>query len=163
MAFLNNTDIVVAIAFVVFIGILVYFKVPGMIGKMLDQRAERIRDDLDEAKKLREEAQSLLASFERKQKDVEAQARKIVDTAKSEAEAAAVQARADLEKAVARRLQAAEDQIAAAEAGAVGEIRDRAVAVATEAARAVVAKNLAAADASSLIDAAIADVGEKLH
>lgn len=163
MAFLNNTDYVVAIAFVIFIGILLYFKVPSMLGKMLDQRAERIRDDLDEAKKLREEAQSLLASFERKQKDVEVQARKIVDTAKAEAEAAAEQAKVDLEKTVARRLQAAEDQIAAAEAGAVGEIRDRAVAVATEAARAVVAKNLAATDANGLIDAAIADVGAKLH
>lgn len=163
MDFLNNTDIVVTIAFVIFIGILLYVGVPGMVGKMLDQRATRIRGELDEAKKLREEAQSLLASFERKQKEVEAQAKKIVETARSEAEAAAADARDDLKRAVARRLQAAEDQIAAAEAAAVGEVRNRAVAVATEAARAVIARDLSSSDADRLIDDAIADVGAKLH
>ena len=163
MDFLNNTDIVVSIAFVIFLGILLYFGVPGMIGKQLDKRAERIRDELDEARKLRDEAQTLLASFERKQKDVEAQARKIVETAKSEAEIAASDARDELSRTVARRLQAAEGQIAAAEAAAVGEVKNRAVAVATEAARAVIAKDLQSADADSLVEAAIADVGAKLH
>lgn len=163
MDFLNNTDIVVTIAFLIFVGILLYVGVPGMVGKMLDQRAERIKGELDEAKKLREEAQTLLASFERKQKDVEAQARRIVETAKAESETSAAEAREALKRTVARRLKAAEDQIAAAENAAIGEVRNRAVAVATEAARAVIARELKTADADALIDAAIAEVGTKLH
>lgn len=163
MDFLNNTDIVVTIAFVIFVGILLVLGVPGIIGKMLDARADKIRGEIDEAKKLREEAQSLLASFERKHKDVEVQSKRIIDTAREEAEAAAVQAREDLERAVARRVKAAEEQIAAAEASAVSEVKDRAVIVAMEAARSIIAKDLKAADSNDLIDAAIADVDARLH
>ena len=64
---LGNTDFVVLIAFIVFIGVLFYFKVPGMIGGMLDKRADDIKSELDEARALREEAQTILASYERKQ------------------------------------------------------------------------------------------------
>ncbi len=163
MEFLNNTDIVVAIAFVVFIGILLYVGVPKIVSKMLDERADKIRGEIDEAKALREEAQSLLASFERKQKEVQAQADKIVASAKEEAEAAAVKAKADLKSSIARRMAAAEDQIASAEASAVQEVRDKAVIVAIDAARDVITKNLKAADQGSLIDDAIAEVGKKLH
>ena len=82
---LKNTDFVVLLGLLVFIGILVYFKVPGMIGKMLDSRAEGIESELNEARKLREEAQSLLASYERKQREVQEQAERIVEAAKQEA------------------------------------------------------------------------------
>ena len=75
---LKNTDFVVLLAFIVFIAVLVYFKVPGMIGGMLDRRAEGIQADLDEARSLREEAQTILASYERKQKEVASQAEAIV-------------------------------------------------------------------------------------
>ena len=163
MEFLNNTDIVVAIAFVIFLGILVYVGVPRIVGKMLDDRADKIKGEIDEARALREEAQSLLASFERKQKEVQAQADKIVATAKEEATAAAAKAEDDLKATIARRLAAAEDQIASAEASAVQEVREKAVSVAIDAARDVIAKNLKAADQGSLIDDAIAEVGKKLH
>ena len=86
---LGNTDFVVAVAFVLFIGVLIYFKVPGLIAGLLDKRAEGIQSELDEARALREEAQSILASYERKQKEVAAQAEQIVANAKSEAQAAA--------------------------------------------------------------------------
>ncbi|MEO0914388.1 MAG: ATP F0F1 synthase subunit B, partial [Pseudomonadota bacterium] len=116
---LNNTDFVVLLGFLVFIGILLYAKVPGMLSKMLDERAEKIRTELDEAKTLREEAQTLLASYERKHKEVADQAAAIVSAAKTEAEAAAAQAKEDLKATIARRLQAATDQIASAEQSAV--------------------------------------------
>jgi F-type H+-transporting ATPase subunit b len=159
----GNTDFVVAIAFVIFIGILVYLKVPGMVGGMLDKRAEGIQSELDEARALREEAQSILAGYERKQKEVAEQAELIVANAKSEAQAAAEQAKEDIKSSIARRLQAAEDQITSAQASAVKEVRDTAVSVAVAAASDVIASGMSAKDAGSLIDAAIADVGDKLH
>jgi F-type H+-transporting ATPase subunit b len=79
---LANTDFVVLIGFLVFLGIVVYFKVPGLVGGMLDKRADGIKAELDEAKALREEAQALLASYERKQKEVHEQADRIVAAAK---------------------------------------------------------------------------------
>lgn len=160
---LKNTDFVVLLGFIVFIGVLVYFKVPGMLGGLLDKRAEGIKSELDEARALREEAQSLLASYERKQKEVQEQASKIVAHAKEEAALAAEQAKADLKASIARRLAAAEDQIASAESGAVKEVRDRAITVAVSAAQSVIASQMTAATANDLIDASIAEVGRKLH
>ena len=78
MDFLNNTEIVVAIGFVIFVGVLIYFGVPGMVTRMLDARAVRIKQELDEARALRDEAQTLLAGYERRQKEVKAQAEDIV-------------------------------------------------------------------------------------
>lgn len=160
---LKNTNFVVLISFLLFVGLIVALKVPGKIGKMLDKRAAGIKSDLDEARALREEAQTLLASYERKQKEVQDQAARIVEHAKAEAAAAADKAKEDLKGTIARRLQAAEEQIASAEAGAVKEVRDRAVAVAIAAARDVIAKQMTAADGNKLIDEAIAEVGDKLH
>ncbi|MEL7082636.1 MAG: ATP F0F1 synthase subunit B, partial [Pseudomonadota bacterium] len=121
---LSNTDFVVSISFLIFIGILVYFKVPGMLGRMLNDRAAGIESELEEARALREEAQTLLASYERKQKEVQEQADRIVAHAKTDAEEAAELAKADLEASIARRLAAATEQIASAEASAVKEVRD---------------------------------------
>jgi F-type H+-transporting ATPase subunit b len=160
---LGNTDFVVTIAFLIFVGVLMYLKVPGMVGGMLDKRAEGIQSELDEARALREEAQSILAGYERKQKEVAEQAELIVANAKSEAQAAAEQAKEDIKSSIARRLQAAEDQITSAKMSAVKEVRDTAVSVAVAAASDVIASGMSAKDAGSLIDAAIADVGDKLH
>jgi F-type H+-transporting ATPase subunit b len=163
MDFLNNTNIVVGIGFVIFVGILVYFGVPGMLTRMLDSRAVKIRADLDEARALREEAQTLLASFERRQKEVAAQAEDIVAAARHEAEAAAEVAKEDIRKSVARRLHTATEQIESAEQAAIRQIRDRAVAVAIAAAGDVMKGSMKADNANALIDAAIKDVGAKLH
>ncbi len=160
---LSNTDFVVSIAFLLFIGVLLYFKVPAMITGMLDKRSEGIQSELDEARKLKEEAQALLASYERKQAEVKEQAERIVAQAKSDAEAAAEQAKKDLEVSIARRIAAAEDQIASAEASAVKEVRDQAANVAVMAARDVIAAQMTAADGNKLIDSAIAEVDAKLH
>ena len=83
---LGNTNFIVLISFLVFVGVLLYFKVPARVGALLDSRAAGIRRDLDEAKRLREEAQEIYASYERRQRDVAGQADQIVANAKREAE-----------------------------------------------------------------------------
>ena len=163
MSFFGNSDLVVALATILFIGLLIYLGVPGKIGALLDARADKIKGELEEARRLREEAQTLLASYEKKQKEVEGQAEQIVANAKAEAEKAAEKAKEDLKTSIARRLKAADDQIASAEASAVKEVRDRAIAVATQAASAVIAEKMSAQSGDSLIDASIKEVGAKLH
>ncbi|SRR6056297_49556 len=158
-----NTDFVVLIGFVLFLAILFYFNVPSLLGGMLDKRAEGIKSDLDEARALREEAQTLLASYERKQREMAEQSERIVAQARADAEAAAETAKADLARSIERRLAAAEDQIASAEAKAVRAVRDRAVEVAIAAAGEIIAGRMAAADANSLIDASIDEVAARLN
>lgn len=160
---LANTDFVVLLSFLLFVGVLLYLKVPGKLMGMLDNRAEGIRSELDEAKALREEAQTILASYERKQKEVAEQSDRIIEQAKKEAQAAADQAKADLKVSIERRLIAAEEQIASAEASAVKEVRDSAISAAIAAAADVVAAKTTAADQGKLIDDAIAVVAAKLH
>ncbi|MDD9923793.1 MAG: F0F1 ATP synthase subunit B [Boseongicola sp.] len=160
---LANTDFVVTIAFLLFIGVLFYFKVPSLLGGLLDKRAAGIQAELDEARALREEAQSLLASFERKQLEVQEQADRIVAKAKESAAEAAEAAKADLALSIERRVQAAEDQISSAEASAVRQVRDEAIRIAVGAAGEVVARDMQDAQAASLIDDAIDTVKAKLH
>ena len=160
---LYNTDFVVTIAFLIFVGILWYLKVHQKVGGMLDKRAEAIRTELDEAHQLREEAQSLLASFERKQKEVAEQSEHIIAAARSEGEDALAQAKEDLKVTIARRIQAATDQIESAEKAAMREVRDRAIAVATQAAAEVIAEKMSSQKANALIDDSIKTVSEKLH
>ena len=160
---LYNTNFVVTIAFVCFVSVVLYLGVPKMLAKMLDARADGIRADLEEAKSLREEAKALLASYEKKQAEVQAQADRILEAARLEAAAAAEQAKSDIVASVARRLVAAEEQIASAEASAVKEVRDQAIVVAVGAARDIIASQMTAADGNSLIDDAITQAGTKLH
>ena len=160
---LANTDFVVLISFLMFIGVLVYFKIPGMLGGLLDKRAEGIQSELDEARALREEAQTLLASFERKQREVQEQANRIVTAARESAAEAAELAKADLAKSIERRVKAAEEQIASAEASAVRQVRDEAIRIAVAAAGEAISKDMKDARANALIDDAIQTVGAKLH
>ena len=160
---LDSTDTWVLVAFALFIGLLVYLGVPGMVGKMLDDRAETIRGQLNEARKLREEAQRKLAEFERKHAEVERQADEIVARAKHEAEAAAEEAKKSIEASVAQRLKSAEEQIAMAEADAVREVRNTAVDAAVTAARKVLSETIGAQDHATLIDAAIQETASRAN
>jgi F-type H+-transporting ATPase subunit b len=153
---LGNTNFVVSLAFLLFLGVLVYFKVPGMISGLLDKRADGIRADLDEARALRDEAHKILAEYERRQKDVQASADRIVARARDEAQAAAEQAKADIAASAKRRLQSAE-------ASAVQAIRDRAVSVAIAAAGQVLSSQMTKAEGNRLIDDAIDHVGNRLN
>jgi F-type H+-transporting ATPase subunit b len=163
MTILENSNFVVGVAFVCFILVLIRFNVPALLTRALDARAERIQEELDEARRIREEAQTLLASYERKQKEVEGQAQDIVAHARTEAELAKDQALKDLELTIARRLKAAEDQIASAEADAVRAVRDEAIRVAVGAAQDALAAGLTKAGRSQLIDDGIEATAAKLH
>lgn len=160
---LYNTEFVVVIAFLIFIGILVYLGVPKLVGSALDKRAAQIRGELDEARLLREEAQQLLASYERKSREAAEQTDRIISYARDEAATAAEEAKSALKASMARRLKAAEEQIASAEAAAVKEVRDRAIQVAVAAAGDAIGKAMSAEQANALIDSAIKDVDSKLH
>jgi len=160
---LNNTDFVVALAFLIFVAVLVYYKIPRTLMGMLDKRAEGIKADLAEARELREEAQTLLASYERKQKEVQSQADRIVASAREDAEAHAEKAREDLQRSVERRVQAAREQIAQAEDDAKRRVRNRAVEVAVAAARDVLRTQMDGARQDRLLDSSIATVREKMH
>lgn len=160
---LANTNTVVMLAFLLFVTFLGYLGVHKMLGTQLDNRAEGIRSELEEARALREEAQTILASYERKQKEVAKQAERIVAHAKDEAASAATAAKEELKASIARRLANAEDQIASAQSAAVKEVRDTAAQVAVAAARDVIAKQMTAAQGNGLIDDAIKTVEAKLH
>ncbi len=152
----------VGFAFIVFIGVLIYYKIPGLLTKGLDERAEKIRQDLDEARKLREEAQALLATYERKQRDALAEAEEMVAHAETEAKREAEAAQAKLEETVKRREQAALDRIAMAEKQAEDEVRAAAIAIAVEAAEAVIRKHVGAR-ADQLVDDAVKDLRRHIH
>ena len=112
MAFLSTPEFWVAVSFVGFVLLLVYFKIPGKVAELLDKRADTIRQELDEARKLREEAQAILAEYQRKQKDAEKEAGEIIRLAQQEAEALAAETRTKLEETLERRTKLAEDKIA---------------------------------------------------
>mgnify|MGYP000097148319 CR=1 FL=1 len=160
---LQNTNFVVLLGFLAFVALLVYLKVPGKLTGMLDARAVQIKAELDEARALREEAKTILATYERRQKEVQEQADRIVSSAREEALAAAAQAKEDLKVSIARRLASATDQIASAETAAVRQVREQAVNLAVAAAGDVLSRQMTADAAKASIDAAIAQVDAKLH
>lgn len=160
---LYNTNFVVLLAFLLFIGVLIKAGAPAKIGAMLDARAVGIKANLDEARALRDEAKVLLASYEAKHKEVQAQSARIIANAKEEAQAAADNAKAELAESIARRLTSAQEQIAAAEASALRQVRESAIAVAVAAAGEVLAQQKTAASAAAAIDASIAQVEAKFH
>ena len=150
------------ISLLIFIGIVIYFKVPGMITRTLDTRIAKIEADLDEAKRLREEAQALLAEYERKRKAAESEAEEIVAAAQEEAERMTAEAEASLEDMVARRTKAVEDKIAQAEAQALADVRARSADVAIEAARLILADQVKDSG-GALVDQSIKDVASRLN
>ena len=160
---LHNTDFVVTLAILLFVAVVVYFKVPAALGAILDKRAAGIRAELEEAKALRDEAHALLASYEKRQREVQEQSERIVANARDEAMAAAAKAKEDLKQSIARRVHAAEEQIASAEASAVREVRDRAVSVAIAAAGDLLAAGMTAKAGDALIAASIAEVEDRLQ
>jgi len=153
----------VATAFVAFIGLLVYLKVPGKVGEALDKRADKIKADLDEAEALRDEAQDLLATYQKKQRDAVKEAEDIAAHAKSEAERILEQGRKHLDETVARREKLALDRIAQAEAAALDEVKARTVEIALDATRELLSQKMADKKADQLVDTAIKELPGKLH
>ena len=163
MDILMNPTFWVGLCFFLFLGLLVYKKVPEMIVAALDKRAETIRQELDEAKRLREEAQAILADYQRKQKDAEKEADEIIRLAKSEAEALAAETRAKLEESLERRTRLAEDKIARAEEQALGEVRAAAIDVAISAAEQIIDKKMTPTASAKLVDDSIKGLKSKLN
>lgn len=150
------------VGLVIFLGMMIYFGVPRIIGKMLDDKIKQIEDDIAEARRLREEAAALLVEYEQKRVAAEKEAEGIIAAAKEEAERIASEAQASLTDLVARRTKAVEDKIAQAEAQAVAEVRARSADLAVEAARVVLSDEMNK-NGAKVIDAAIADVGNRLN
>lgn len=153
----------VFIAVVLFLLALLYFGIHKKIGAALDARSKAIQDELDEARRLREEAQALLASFNRKQKEAEAQAEEIVKQARNDAEAMAAKARKDLAERLERRAAQAEAKIANAEAKALADVQSKAADMALEAAESLIKSNLKPADHASLVKSGITQMGKVLN
>ena len=151
------------VALVIFLGIMIYVKVPGMITKSLDDRADRIRDELEQARRLREEAQELLAEYQRKRKEAEKEADDIVAAAKHEGELLVGEAKQKTEEYVARRTALAEQKISQAEREAVNEVRANAVDIAVAAARKLLADRVDASVADSLFKSSVQDLKTKLN
>lgn len=153
----------VAGSFIVFVGGVVYLKAHKAVGSALDARTNAIRAQINEAKSLRDEAEKLLADYQRKQRDAEKEAAEIVAQAQEDARIMVDDARKDIAVMVERRTRAAEDKIRQAEAAAVKEVKAVAVNVAVEAATRVLDENLKGKSGGALVDAAIADMEGKLH
>ena len=151
------------VALVIFIGVVFYFKVPGMISKALDERANRIRNELEEARRLREETQQLLAEFQQKRKEAEKDAADIVASAKREADMLLEDAHRKTEEYVVRRTAIAEQKIAQAEQEAVNEVRASAVDIAVEAARKLLAEKVDAKTGAELFKSSLQEVKSKLN
>ena len=163
MDMLHEPEFWVAVGFVLVIVLLVWKGVPGMVGKMLDQRAAVISAELEEAKRLRAEAAALLADYQKRAKGAEAEARSIIDAATAEAAEFQRESRAALEAQIHRRALAAQDKIAQAEAQALNEIRGLAADTAVNAARKLIAERLDEGRAKGLISDSIKGLGDKLN
>lgn len=163
MDIIYNASFWVGLCFVLFLLMLVYKGVPGMIAKALDKRADDIKSELDQAKKLHEEAGAMLAEYERKQRDAEKEAQAIVAQAKSDAESLAAETRENLKATLERRAKLAEDKIARAEEQALSEVRASAISVAIAAAEQIIEKKMTPAASKKLVDESIKSLKSKLN
>ena len=159
---LAEAEFWVAVAFVIFVGVLVYYGVHNLILNALDQRSGRIRAELDEARRLKDEAAALLAEYRRKQQTAEREAAEIVAGAKAEAERLAAEAKARMDDFVARRTKMAETKIAQAEAQALADVRAAADA-AVAAAEKILTQTVKGSVADDLLTKGIAELKSKLN
>ncbi len=163
MELLQDAEFWVGLALLVFIGVMVWAKVPGMATKALDARAELIRAELAEAERLRKEAEALLASIRARREETERQAVDMLANAEVEAKRLEADARIRLDEQIKRRADLAERRIGQAEAQAAAEVKAAAAELATEIAAAVLAERLQARGADPLIDRAVGELAGKLQ
>jgi F-type H+-transporting ATPase subunit b len=150
------------VALVLFLGLLVVLKVPGMIAEGLDKRGKAIADELARARQIRTEAEALLAEYARRAKDVEAEAAALIEAAKADAERLTIETNKSLEEMIARRTRAAETKIAQAEAQAVADVRTLAVDLAIAASAKVLGDKVAGGLGPTLIARGIEEARAKL-
>jgi F-type H+-transporting ATPase subunit b len=160
--FLDSPETWVGLAFLIFVAFMAW-KALGPMLKSLDARAARIKAELDEAQRLRDEAQHLLAEYKRKQRDAVKEAEEQMRAAEEEAERQRKRAEADLAASLKRREQQALDRIAQAETEALAEVRTLAVDLAVGATRKLLTETVDAGKAAALVDDAIKILPQKLH
>jgi F-type H+-transporting ATPase subunit b len=153
----------VGVGTALFVLVLVYMKVPAALGKALDERAAAIKAELEEARRLRGEAEALLADYRKKTANAAEEAQAIIDAAKAAADRMAADAKIALQQQIDRRAKMAEQKIAQAEADAIAEVRTAATAAASAAATDLIARRMTEARGDALIDNAIAELGAKMH
>lgn len=161
-ALLHNAYTWITLSFVIFVALFVRYLMPK-INKSLDARAETIRDQLEQASRLRAEAEALLASYQRQQHALLKEAEAIIETAKKDAAFLRESAAEELKHALDRRTEQARDKIARAEAEAVNTIRTRIIETASEHARVMLTQQVNAASESAIIDHAIATIAQQVH
>lgn len=159
----STAEFWVAVAFFGFVGLLAYYKVPALISKALDERADAIRSELDEARRLREEAQQLLADYQRRSREAEEEASAIIDQARREAEALASETRKGLNESLERRTKLAEEKIARAESQALTEVRAAAVDSAIAAAQRIIKSKVTPEVNERLVDQSVGELKRKLN
>lgn len=153
----------VAVAFVILMGVFGYFGVHRTILKALDNRSGRIKDEIDDARRLKEEAAKLVAEYRARRESAEREAQDIVTNAKAEAERIAAEAKTKMEDFVARRTKSAESKIAMAEAQALADVRAAAAEAAVAAASRIMAQTVKGSIADDLVTQGIQDVRQKLN
>jgi len=160
---LDDAEFWVALAFIVFLGLLGYLGVHRIVAKSLDDRAARIKAELDEARKIKDEAVQLLAEYQRKRHAAEDEAQNIIAGAKAEAERLAAEAKVRIEDFVARRTKMAETKIAQAEAQAAADVRSAAAEAAIAAAEKILSAETKGKLAGELVAKGIDEVRKKLN
>ncbi len=153
----------VAIAFVILMAVFVYFGIHRTLLQALDKRSERIKAELDDARRLKDEATKLLGEYKTKRASAEREAEEIISSAKAEAERIATEAKAKMEDFVVRRTKTAESKIALAEAQAIADVRAAAANAAVTAASAILSQSVKGSVADDLLARGIAEVKAKLN
>ena len=159
----SDPEFWVAVAFVILIGVFVYFGIHRTVLKTLDHRSDRIKAELDDARRLKDEAAKLLAEYKARHASAEREAQDIIESAKAEAERIASEAKTKLEDFVARRTKTAESKIALAEAQAVADVRSAAANAAVAAASTILSQSVKGQVADDLLAKGIAEVRQKLN
>jgi len=160
---LYEAEFWVAVAFIIFVVIIVRLGVHRTVIGALDDRSKRIAGELDDARKMREEAQSILSEAEKRRRDAEREAQEILEGAKSEAERVAAEAKASAQEFVSRRTQMAEQKIAQAETQAVAEVRAAAAEAAVAASERILGQTVRGQVADDLVGQGIRDIRTKLN
>jgi F-type H+-transporting ATPase subunit b len=160
---LASPELWVLVSFVLLLALLVYYKIPDKVVKALDNRADRIRAELEEARRLREEAQSILADYQQKRRDAEKEAEDIIAMARREAQFYAEESRKALNESLQRRVRLAEEKITRAEEQAVQDIRSQSADAAIAAAETIVTRELKGDSAGDLVAKGIREVNTKLN
>lgn len=159
----QDTSTWVSLGFLVVVALFIYMGVHKQLTGGLDKRAQKIADEIDEARRLREEAQELLAQYQRRQREAEEEAKSIIDQAKRDAKRLAAESRDKINDQLGRRMKAAEEKIARAEAQAIAEVRSQTADVAITAAGDIIRTRMDQGAQSAMAERAINDLRSKLN